>query len=144
MTCGHYNQTNKRWPDGYCGWRCKNCGANTRAPERSDEEMVAAVRGAATMTLDGGPPDLGSHAYREDWRKGTPEQEERHEAARCAELRDMERNGAKAKSLDGARHTHSIPRDIYWGAQRKYGKDVWKDKKFKRRFKDFKTTDAKD
>ena len=73
-------------------------------------------------------------------RRGTGFQEERREAQDCARIRDAERNGAKLREKDGARHTHSIPTDVYFGAQKKYGNDVWKDKRFMSRFKAFKTT----
>lgn len=144
MTCGHYRTSNKKWPDGYEGWRCKACGANLEMTPKPFDEVVEGILTNPTHVVETGVPDLGKHALRETWRTGTAAQEERKEAKSCAIQRDMVRNGAKLREKDGARHTHSIPRDVYYGAMKAYGKDVWKDKKFKRRFKAFKTTDEKD
>jgi len=106
--------------------------------------MIEAVRTSTVHVVEGGIPDLGGHALRHESRTGTVAQEEKKEAQYAADLRQAERDGHKKREVDGARHTHSIPVDAYYGAQRKYGKDVWKDKKFKRRWNAFKTTADKD
>ena len=77
MTCGHYRTSNKKWPDGYEGWRCKACGANLEMTPKPFDEVVEGILTNPTHVVETGVPDLGKHALRETWRTGTAAQEER-------------------------------------------------------------------